>query len=507
MTVTAEAQPRGFAGFLSRYYEVHPTYRLIFRWTLIAVLTGVAFRESFRSIGVTAHAGGIGGYVWTVPTVAILVAVGVARRHRTELPIHDRQTDIIVGTMCLVLALLIESVLLPRYALYFHLLRLDLLAMWLFVLSCSIVLFGLRPVARFAWVWAMMFMVFALPYYLMVIFLGGGKFAAGAANLLIAGVGTGIATGRTVRRGLVGSVAAWIVGFAVLGFIAVVFTDAPVVVYQEVPPVTAIIVVGATMFLGARRGMPKRVLDRKVEPLAARQVWAAVPLVIAIAVPLAFVHLPTEVSTAPISRTSPVLPSPGQPLVAPPGWATVKRENYRDVKRLYGDDAVLVRQWMTPLTGDPRFDKFARPRTIVVDSLVSERPFSFGVYPGRVLYGLTGARFSAPRQADLGMGVTGRMVSVVDDDLLVTWNSVQFAWGNDDIAQRVTIFAVDNHDPGAPFPEPSADLTSTVRTLITLLFRGNAVLEARESSFKDADLLTEFGRALVTAQSEPAAAP
>jgi hypothetical protein len=89
----------------------------------------------------------------------------------------------------------------------------------------------------------------------------------------------------------------------------------------------------------------------------------------------------------------------------------------------------------------------------------------------------------------------------------VTWNSVQFAWGNDDIAQRVTIFAVDNHDPGAPFPEPSADLTSTVRTLITLLFRGNAVLEARESSFKDADLLTEFGRALVTAQSEPAAAP
>ena len=172
MTVTAQTSDRNSASLLSRYYEVHPTYRLIVRWALIALLTAVAFWRSFFSIGVTAHEDGLGGYVWTVPTAAILVAVGLARRHRTELPIHDRQTDIIVGTMGLVLALLIRAVLLERYALYFHLLRLDLLAAWLFVLSCSIVLFGLRPVSRFAWVWGMMFFVFALPYYLLVIFLG-----------------------------------------------------------------------------------------------------------------------------------------------------------------------------------------------------------------------------------------------------------------------------------------------------------------------------------------------
>jgi hypothetical protein len=161
---------------------------------------------------------------------------------------------------------------------------------------------------------------------------------------------------------------------------------------------------------------------------------------------------------------------------------------------------------MTALGGDARFDKLSHPRTVVVDSLLTERPFSLGVYPGRVLYGLTGARFSTFRQVDLGMGVTGQMVSVVDDDLLVTWNSVQFAWGDDDIAQRVTIFAVDNHDPGAPFPEPSAEISSSVRTLITLLFRGNAVLDERTPSFKDAELLTEFGRALVAAQFEPSGA-
>jgi hypothetical protein len=500
MTATAETEVRGISALVNRYYQLHPTYLLIVRWTMIAVLTAVVFRESFFSIGVTAHLEGIGGYVWTVPTVAILVAIGIARRHRTELPIHDRQTDIIVGTMGLVLALLIQLVLLQRYALYFHLLRLDLLAMWLFVLSTSIVLFGLRPVARFAWVWAMMSMVFALPYYLMVIFLGGTNFAAGAANLVIAGVGAGIATGRTMRRGLMGSIAAWMVGFAVLGTIAVFFTDAPIVVYQEVPPVTAVVVVGIAMFLGSRRGMPKRVLDRQVEPLAVQQIWSALPLVLAVAIPLAFVHLPAEVNTAPIVRSAPAQLSPGQPLVAPPGWTTVQRRNYRDMKRLYGGKAVLVRQWMTSLNADSRFDKLARPRTVVVDSLISERPFSFGVYPDRVLYGLTAARISEPRETDLGMGVTARVLSVVDDDLLVTWNSVQFAWGDGEIAQRVTIFAVDNHDPGAPFPEPSADITSSVRTLITLLFRGNAVLNQRTPSFKDAELLTEFGRALVAAQ-------
>jgi hypothetical protein len=362
------------------------------------------------------------------------------------------------------------------------------------------VLFGLRPVGRFAWVWGMMALVFALPYYLLVIFLGGGKIAAGAANLLPAGVGSGIAVGRTVRRGVLGSAGAWIVGFVVLGGIAVLFPNAPLVVYQEVPAVTAVCVVGVVMFLGARRGKPKRLLGRKVEPLAARQVAAGVPLVVAIAVALAFVHLPANVSTAPIDRASPFPLSAGKPLVTPPGWTTVRTQEYRDTGRLYGDGALLVRQWMTASTGDPRFDKFARPRTVVVDSLVSRRPFSFGVYPARVLYGLTGSRFSAIRSVDLGMGVTGQMVSVVDDDLLVTWNAVEFAWGNGDIAQRVSIFAVDNHDPNAPFPEPSADMVSTLRTLITLLFRGNAVFDAQTASFKDAQLLTEFGQALVAAQ-------
>ncbi len=60
--------------------------------------------------------------------------------------------------------------------------------------------------------------------------------------------------------------------------------------------------------------------------------------------------------------------------------------------------------------------------------------------------------------------------------------------------------AVDNHEPEAPFPEPSTTMASTLQTLFTLLVRGNAVLDAREPAFKDGELLTLFARALVAQQ-------
>lgn len=500
MPATTESTRSGPSALLSRYYAVHPGYRLGIRWALIIGLTLFAFWDSLVSMAATTRAGGLGGYVWTVPLVAALVAVGVTRRNRTELPIHDRQTDIIVGSMGFGLAVLIEAVLLERYALYFHLLRLDVIAGWLFVLCCCIVLFGLRPVIRFSWVWAMFAMAFSLPYYLTVVLLGGGKFAAGAATLLIAAIGTGTAVGRNFRRGVVGSLGSWAVGFAVLILIAIVLPDAPMVAYQQIPAVTAVCVVGVVMYFGARRGAPKRLLDRKVEPLASNEVWWGVPLVLAVAVALSLCSLPAQSSAVPIGRASPDRLVSGHPLAAPIGWLMTDQREYRQVDRLYGDGAVLVRQYMLAGSGNPLWDKLSRPRTVVVDSMVTRRPFTFNVYPERILYGLTSARISEPRPVDLGMGVDGSLVSVVDDDLLVTWNAVQFTWGTDDLAQRVTVAAVDNHDPDAPFPTPSTSVASNIRTLITLLFRGNAVLDQRTPVFKDQELLTAFTRALVAAQ-------
>ena len=501
MTAAAtDEQPSKAAAALAWYVDINPVYRLIIRWLLIIGLTLFAFWDSFVRVIDATRAGGIGGYVWTVPIVALLAAQGVARRHRTELPIHDRQTDFIVGAMGLGMALLIQGALVDRYALYYQIMRLDLLACWLFIVSCSVMLFGLRPVIRFAWVWLLLLMVFSLPYFMAVVLLGGGKFAAGAATLLVAAIGTGIAVGRNFRRGTYGSLATWLVGFAVLITVSEVFPESPMLVYQQVPAVTAVCLVGGTMYLRSRKGVPKRLLDRSVEPLAAKQVWSSVPIVVVAAVALALSPLPTETTTAPISRSAPEPLVQGKPLNPPPGWTVIEQQEYPQVRRLYGDGAVLVRQYMLAESGNPAWDKLSRPRTVVVDSIVSRRPLSFGTYPSRIVYGLTSARISNQRDVDFGMGVYGKLISVVDDELLVTWNAVQFAWGDSSLAQRVTVFAVDNHEANAPFPTPSTSVIASIRTLITLLFRGNAVLAQSSPVFKDEDLLEAFTHGLIAAQ-------
>ncbi|TLH66334.1 hypothetical protein C1S80_08560 [Mycolicibacterium aubagnense] len=475
------------------------------RWAIIAICTGVAYYDSVAVLVSSTRRQGLVGFVWTVPLVAILVATGVSRRRRGELPIHDRQTDIIVGTMGLVLAVLVEWVLLPRFNLFFYLLRLDLVAMWLFVLSSAVLLFGLRPVSRFGWVWAMLFMVFPLPYYLLVVILGGGRFASGAATLVVSGVGTGIAVGRTFRRGFIGSLVSWLIGLAVLSAMAAQLPHAPLLAYQLIPALTAIAGASIFMFFSGRRGMPKQIFDRAVAPVASNQVWGAAILVVAAALLLAFIPLPPQANSTIISRSAATQLVIGRPLTTPPDWRTTDVRTFPWVHRFYGDNSVLVRQQMTAATGDTRFDKLGRPRTLVVYSLVSRRPFAFDVYPARVLYGLSQARMSQPRMVDLGYGVTGQLQSIVDEKRLITWTSMRFAWGDSRVGQRISIFAVDNHDPDARFPEPSTTLLAAMGTLFTMLIRGNAVLDERNSNFKDATLLTEFGRKLVAAQFGTAA--
>ncbi|MFN8032187.1 MAG: hypothetical protein U0Q47_02690 [Mycobacterium sp.] len=476
---------------------LRPVYRLVLRWAYIAALTLFAFHRSLESLFQTTRAGSLNGYVWVVPIAGIMAAIGVARRERTELPIHDRQTDVIVGVIGLGVALMVHGVLLQRYAGYFHLLRLDLVAMWLFVSSASVVLFGLRPVIRFAWVWALLLAVFPLPYQVTVILFGGSRFAAGGGVLIIAAVATAIAVGRTWSRAVMGAVLSWAVGLVVLLAMAVWTPDAPVFIFQIVPAVTSIALVGMTLYLYARRGAPKRVLDRKLEPLAAKEVWSGLPLVLAVAIALSPVRLPGPTGPPPtwVSQTT-----FGGPLVAPVGWHVTAETEYNWVRRLYGRHATLLRQRMTADTGSPKWDKFGRPRTVIVDSTNTFQPFSLDVYPSTLLYDTASSRLSDPRPVDLGRGVKGYLFSVIDDQLLVTWNLLVFHWRNATSAQRVLIGAVDNHEADAPFPEPNGALFPTLGTMFTVLFRGNAVTTNREPEFKDADMLTQFGRGLVTAQ-------
>ncbi len=483
--------------------SVHPVYRMVFRWLFIVATTFLAFHSSLRSVVEVTRAGSLGGYVWVVPIAGGLAAIGVARRNRTELPIHDRQTDVIVGIMGLVLAGLLHAVLLQRYALYFYLLRLDLVAMWTFAVSASIALFGLRPVLRFGWVWLLLSMVFALPYYLVVITLGGTKVAAALGTMIIAGIAAGISVHRDTRRGMIGSSLGWAVGILIIVVMAVWFPDAPLLAYQLVPGVTAICISGSAMYLYARRGAELTWLDRRMEPLAAKQVWAAMPVVLVVALGLSFVRLPA-VGFAP-TRYVPAMriQEPADPLLPAAGWQIHDTQVYSWVKAMYGRDATLVRQKVVADTGDIKYDKFARPRTLMVDTVTTFRPFSLKVFPARMIYHVENIRLSGIRRVDLGYGVSADVFSAIDDKLLVTWDGIQWTWTNGQAAQRVFVIAVDNHEDDAPFPAPTGAVGPTLNSMFTVLFRGNSSTLDTNPNRKDDALLTEFAHDLVRAQLEP----
>lgn len=469
---------------------------LVLRWVFLVTVTVFAFRQTLLALAASTRAGSLNGYIWLMPAAAVVAAVGVARRERTELPIHDRQTDIIFGILGLSGALLLQAVLLQRYSLYFHLLRIDLVALWFFLAASCVILFGLRPTVRFVGVWLLLTMSFPVGYQLAVIAFGGNRASAGLASLAVAVVATAVSVGRTRNRAMVGALAALVVGFVVLGLMATLTPNAPLLAFQLIPAFSAMTLAGVSLYFYARRGLRKRVLERKLEPLAARQIWAGIPLITATAVGISLVNLPAG-PAPPFEMDGMTF---GRPLAAPAGWHQVEQKDFPWVRRVYGRDADLIRQDFIADTGNPKWDKFGRPRYVVVDSTSTWRPFSLQVYPVTVLYDESASRISAPKPVDLGHGITGNLVTVVDDRSFLTYNLLTWTWRNENSAQRVMVTSVDNHEPDVEFPEPNGGFGPTVRTMIAVFFRGNQATLDSDPNFKDLDLLTQFGRGLVAAQ-------
>lgn len=480
---------------------LHPVYRIIIRWAIIIVLTVIAFWSSFASMFEEAYAGSLIGYIFAIPWLAVLAAQGVARRRSGELPIHDRQTDLIIGFMGLVLALLFKGVLLDRYADQYQLLHLDFVAMWLFILSASVVMFGLRPVSRFALVWLLLLAVYPLPFRILVISMGGTRYAAGFVVVAVAAGAAALAVGRTRRRGMIGAAGTLVVGTAILLVMMAFFPTAPVMAYTQIPALFAAALVCLTMYLYSRRGESKTPWNGPINTLSAKTLVLAASMVIVTALGLAFISLP-KTSTPPTIQNRSL--EFGTPLITPPGWQTTDVTEYDFVKRFFGRNSMLIRQKMVAEQGNPAWDKLSRPRTVMVDSLTSIRPITFSIYPDNVIYDMTATRTSQGRKIDLGSNVIGEIFTVVDDTLLVTWTKLTWIWRNDTSAQRVTLITVDNHDADAPFPRPEDSLVSNLNTLFTVLVRGNAVTKNNSPNFKDAGLVTVLGREIVAAQLEPA---
>ncbi|XGU19398.1 hypothetical protein ACETU7_31035 [Rhodococcus sp. 3Y1] len=190
--------------------------RLAVRWLMIALATIFAFWPTWTKLWQSTASGTAIGYVFALPLLCLVAAVGTDLRRGPELPIHDRETDKIVGCIGLFVALGLQALLLPRFAETYELMHIDVIAAWVFVWSAAVLMFGLRPVNRYWAIWVVPIILAPLHYRAIATELGGTRFDYSVLMVLVASAATTIAVSRTWRRGAIAFVAATLLGVVIL---------------------------------------------------------------------------------------------------------------------------------------------------------------------------------------------------------------------------------------------------------------------------------------------------
>ncbi|MBB1026086.1 MULTISPECIES: hypothetical protein [unclassified Dietzia] len=423
------------------------------RWALLVVLAAAGFWRTWARIAGEVTAGSGSEVFLAAPVGAVLTAVALHLRRRPELPIHDRQSDKIAGTIVLAIALMIEWLVLPRYTETYVLLHLDFIAAWMFLLGGSVFFFGTRRTFRYWPSWLLLTVATPGALRLAVFALGGGWGAEAVVMVLVVSVGPLAILGPPALRRLRGAGAA-----------------------------------------EDRRSGGSPLPSLVVSP---REAWRSAPLVIVVAVLLSLAPLPAGID----ERLSPgpgALNGAGQ--ILPAGWEEVDRIDYPWAERMFGPSATLERQMIRATRVRADWDELLRPRVAAVQTLTVGDPGVLEVFPLEMMFDLSSARISPPRPVPLNRGVSARYRTVIDDENLLTWSVMSFVWTRaGDRIQRVTLITVDNHEFDAEFP-PAVPGSRSFSRLLSLALRGAGAVTDTNSQEKDLDMLTELATDLVEAQ-------
>lgn len=479
--------------------------RVTVRWAILLTATAVAYRNTLAAVVDELHAQTLITYLPVALLLIAIALIGVSMRNDDELPIYDRQTDVIVGGIVLILAASLQAMLNVRYDAIYLTIHIDLLSLWLFVLSGAILIFGLRPTARYRWVWLLGLSIFPFPFRTLVLAFGSDRYASSLALLLLAVGCSAVAVGRSPRHALIGATIATGTGLLTLLMIVLTAPELSRFWYSTIPSLVAAFTTGALMYVDHRRDASSfRIYPhRGVNRLTSGNVTAGAVLLAVGAVLIGLVPVPAvQAHRGPLFTELDMR----LPLVVPQGWKQVDAGPL-GFDRYYGRHAHSARQTIEQTSGDLRFDKAARPRTVVIDVITTDRPITLDVYPPMIVYDTIADRTSAARSVRLAHGVAGTVETVVDDKRMLTFNRLTWRWHNGVTTMQVTLFSVDNHLPGAPFPEPARNPLRVISPMLTVLLRGNAVTTDETPSFKDQELLTECADDLIETQLAVGRAP
>lgn len=218
--------------------------RLTVRWLMIAAATIFAFWPTWTNLWRSTASGTAIGYVFVPPLLCLIAAVGTDLRRGPDLPIHDRETDKIVGGIGLLVSLGLQALLMPRFAENYELMHIDVIAAWVFVWSAAVLMFGLRPVNRYWAIWVVPIVLAPLIYRTLATELGGTRFDYSIIMVLVASAATTIAVSRTWRRGFAGFVGSSILGAALVYYLSSHYPTAPLFSVQLLPALGSALLVG-----------------------------------------------------------------------------------------------------------------------------------------------------------------------------------------------------------------------------------------------------------------------
>jgi hypothetical protein len=473
-------------------------YPLVGRWLVLIATVGIAFHQTLVSVAVQATNGDPLAYLLLLPVWGVLLLFGTQLRRGRDLDIHDRQVDWVLAVGIAGFILMLDELLRPRLGDTAGLVRIDVLALVLFVMLASILLFGTRATGQSWAAWFFLLACWPLPYRLIGAALGGTTDTYALLNVMLSTLAVVVASGRPLGRRLANGALTLAVGGVAF---AALSTSLPPMAVEVVPSLVALSVVVA-VDVRRHRGTRRMPTPSAGPGSVVRKPIAAVValLVLGGALGMFAQFAPETISPRSLPVTGPGWTSAA---VVPSGWATHGRQAEGWASRYFGTGSSWYRYGFANGSGSNR-------QHIVVDALTAPDVGLLSVYPAISCYRLFVPYVQSATPVSLGHGVVATAIYAnaysAPSPVQAQWALITWTWKIPGPAtttyQRVTVLTLEDATSVAGFPAPAAPgANNSVRTTFTNILRGVSTAASPAPTVSTMNRLVAFSKQVVAQQS------
>ena len=473
-------------------------YPLLGRWLVLVAAVGLAFHQTLVSVAVQSTNGDPLAYLLLLPAWGVLLLFGTQLRRGRDLDIHDRQVDWVLATGLAGLILMLDELLRPRLGDTAGLVRIDILALVLFVMLASILLFGTRATGQSWAAWFFLLACWPLPYRLIGAALGGTTDTYGLLNVALSTAAVVVASGRPLRRRLGNGALTLVVGGIALATLSISLPPVAVEVVPSLVALSAVVAVDVrrhrgTRWMPAPSAGPSSVVKKPIAAMVAL-------LLLGGALGMFAQFAPETISAQSLPVTGPGWTSTA---VVPPGWATHGRQAESWASRYFGTGSSWYRYRFATGSGSNR-------QHVMVDALTASTVGPLSVYPAISCYRLFVPYVQSATPVSLGHGVEATMIYAnaysAPSPVQAQWALITWTWkipGPVTTAyQRVTVLTLEGAATVAGFPAPAAPgANNSVRTTFTDILRGVSTTASPAPTASTMNRLVAFSKQVVARQS------